>query len=603
MERLTDIVQANLGDENFGVSQLAEEAGKSRSHIHRYLKEHCGESVSHFICRLRLEKAMVLLQQNSSTVSEIAYDVGFRSPSYFIKCFHEKYGYSPGEVKKGNYEEHVKQAFQNTAKSSNLIRILAISGSAIVLVIILLLTFDPGFKKQEFAVAVLPIANLTGIEDNEYFAAGLHDALIGELGNISALRIISRTSTLRYANSNMFLKDIAEELNVNIIVEASLSNVVDSVRLMVQVIDVFPKEDHLLTAYYTDRMENILLLQSSVVKDIVEEINVQLTEKERLQIEQKRQVNPEVYLAYQRGMYYLYQGTGNYNKGLNYLLDAIDIDPADPFAYAALALGYAKIGHGQENTKESFNRALYAAKMAIKLDPTVDEAYTALAMLHLYHSWNWDEAKIAFEKAIDQNPNNETAHAQFAWYWVLTNEHEKAIYHAKKAAELNPFYISRTAWLALIYLNTERYGEAEESALEALKMNPKVAYANIVMGLLKTREGNFEEALEYIERVPATSYYNIWKTYVYCVVGKKDLAIEVWNRLNEKAKKKKVNPYHLGMIALNLGYTEQAYSLLTKAAEGRVNYIQYVNFNYCSRPWRQDPQFKELLGIMNLPLN
>lgn len=603
IEQIKAVVNKNIDNENFSVKVLAEEVGISRSMLHRKLIKLTGRSASDLITNIRLEKAMELLKKDVATVAEIAYNVGFRNPSYFNRVFKKYYNVSPGEVKK-NHQTNNIDGHSELILFAGKRRSVVMSAGILLLVVLAVVLFQKPFSTKEKSVAVLPLANLTGQEENEYFVAGLHDALIGELGDISALRVISRTSTLRYRESDLLLEDIARDLKVNFIVEASLVNIADSVKLIVQVIDVFPKENHLFVGEYSNNMSNILKLQSSVIKDIADNIRVKLTSDEVLGLEKKREVNPEVYKSCLRGMYYINLGTKeNFKKGIKHLLDAIDSDPADPFAYASLSLGYAKVGHGQVDSEESFKRAVSAAQTAIKLDPTVDEAYTALAMLHLYNSWNWEEARIAFENAIAQNPNNETAHAHFAWYWVLFNDLDKAVYHAKKAVELNPLYVSLSSWLSLIYFNNGQLAEAETSALRALELKENVPYADLVLCLLRTREGNYDEAINFLQKLPKTSFFNMWRTYVYVASENREAAMKIWENLNEKGKNGKVNEFHRGMMASNLGFTDLAFQYLSKAVERKDYPVQYLNFNYSSKPLKNDPRFNELLHRMNLPRN
>ena len=296
-------------------------------------------------------------------------------------------------------------------------------------------------RPDERSIAVLPLHNLTGQVENNYFVDGMHDALIGELGQIGSLRVISRTSTLRYRDSNILLKDIAHELGVNTIVEGSIIGAGDSLRILIQLIDVYPKERHIFANEYPDGMHNVLTVQSSAVKDIAKKINVKLSKNEEQRLAKQRTVNPETYKAYLRGMYYLNQGTEeSFEKGINYLQEAIDKDPGDPYAYAGLAVGYAMVGHGQLNSEEAFLRATSAAKKAIKLDPTIDEAYTALSILYLYDVWDWSLTKEAFENALANNPNNEIAHAHFAWYYVLFRGYGKIDLPCKKSCNDRTFF-------------------------------------------------------------------------------------------------------------------------------------------------------------------
>ncbi len=455
----------------------------------------------------------------------------------------------------------------------------------------------------ERSIAVLPLHNLTGVAENDYFVDGMHDALIGELGSIRSLRVISRTSTLRYHETNKLLKDIARELGVNTIVEGSVVGAGDSLRILIQLIDVYPKERHLLANEYHDGMQNVLTVQSSAVKDIAQKIRVKLSKKEEQRLAKPRKVDPETYKDYLRGMYYLNQGTEeSFGKGIGYLQHAIDRDPGDPFAYGALALGYTIMGHGQLNSEEAFLVAMNSSNKALKLDPANDEAHTALSILYLYNIWDWSLAKESFEKALTGNPNNEVAHAHFAWYHILFNDKEKTLFHAKQAVMLEPFSASYCSWLAILSCYFKEYENAEYWGNKALSLEENIPYGYFALSWASLSKKNYRQAVEFIDHLPDDDAY--WKTlrgYVYTRAGQRERAVTYWNEMVEEAKIQSVNTCHMGMMAAYLGFTDKAFELLNDAVEKKIYPITYINFYPCTEDIRQDPRYDQLLRKMNLP--
>lgn len=492
-------IEDNLGNEYFSVEDLAKNAGICRSMLHRKLIKLIGKSASDLITETRLAHAKALLEKDVATASEIAYQVGYKSPSYFNKVFKKHYHVSPGIVRKG-IEAHSdlkistpiqKRKPSSPARSTKTNQKIIIYTLLLIMLSLLIYIFLSPINPSDKSIAVLPLHNLTGHPENDYFVDGMHDALIGELGQIASLRVISRTSTLHYRDSEMLLQDIVRELGVNSIVEGSVIISGDSLRMLVQLIDVFPREQHLLVNEYRDVLPNVLTIQSAAAKDIAQNIKIKLTKKEKRQLERSRTINPEIYKAYLRGMYYLNQGTiESFETGINYLHEAIDKDPGDPFAYAGLALGYTTIGHGQLDSKEAFLRARAAANKAIKLDPTSDEAHTALSILYLYNTWDWALAKESFEKALDKNPNNEIAHAHFAWYYILFNDMKKSLFHAKKAVMIEPFSAAYSSWLAALYYHNKEYDQAEQWANKALNLKKEAPYGNLILGWLSLKRNN-----------------------------------------------------------------------------------------------------------------
>jgi TolB-like protein/AraC-like DNA-binding protein len=608
---IDQIIEDNLDKEYFSVDDLAQKAGLSRSMLHRKLIKLTGKPASDFITEKRLIRAKELLENDVATASEIAYRVGFNSPSYFNKVFKKHFNVSPGDVRKGvridpslfskglRPEDKVlarikKQKLRNRVLVIVLIAIISMGG---------LFYFIKLYKPEEKSIAVLPLHNLTGQPENAYFVDGMHEALIGELGQIGSLRVISRTSTLRYRDSNMLLKDIANELGVNTIVEGSVQCAGDSLCFIIQLIDVFPKERHLLANEYYDGMHNVLTVQSSAAKDIAQKINLKLTKNEEQRLAKSRTVDPETYKAYLRGMYYLNQGTAeSFEKGINYLQEAINRDPGDPFAYAGLALGYAIMGHGQVTPQEAFLRATSAANKAIKLDPDNDEAYTALALLYLYDAWNWPMAKEAFENALAKNPNNEIAHAHFAWYYVLFDDIEKSIYHGKQAVMIEPFSASYNSWLSLLYWYNKEYDEAEYWAKKALSINEAEQYGKLTLAYVYLHKKQFQQAVEYAEKLPDFNWY--WKMlrgYIYVRAGQRERALKYYKDMIKYSKDHWVNYTNMGMMAAYLGFTDEAFEALNKSLDQKLYPLNYINFYDSSEDIRSDPRYDELLKKMNLP--
>lgn len=603
-------LEDNLDNENFSVEDLAQSAGLSRSMLHRKLKKLTGKSASDLITEKRLLRAKELLENNVATASEIAYQVGFSSPSYFNTVFKKHFNISPGSVrKKAMVDPNLSlKSEQQIAKESSALkrkqlrkRIILISFAAIIIgsaLIYLLVSRHTGKS-----IAVLPLNNLTGQPENAYFVDGIHDALIGELGQISSIRVISRTSTLRYRDTDMLLEEIARELGVNTIVEGSVTGVGDSLRLLIQLIDVFPKERHLLAKEYHADMPKVLSIQSSVARDIAQKIRVKLTPNEEKLIEKSRTVDPETYKAYLRGMYYMNQGTAeDFEKGIKYLYEAIERDPGDPFAYGAMALGYANMGHGQVDYRVAFQRLESSARKAIKLDSRSDEAHTALAIHHLYNVWDWTEIKEAFESALKTNPNNEIAHAHFAWYFVLFDDIERSIYHAREAVMLEPYTASYTSWLALLYLNKNDYENAERWARRALELKEDSPYGNLVLSRIYLKTEQFEKALEITAKLPNKDQY--WKMllgYNYVRAGQREKALTFWNEFEEESKKQWVNSCYRGMMAAYLGFTDEAFMYLNEAVEYKLYPISYINIYPMAEDLRDDPRYNELLQKMNLP--
>ncbi len=612
LEQIHQIIEENLGKENFTVEDLAHSAGLSRSTLHRRLKKLTGKSASDLITLQRINHAMKLLQNNAGTASEIAYRVGFSDPSYFNKVFRKHFKISPGKVRSSHIHHIASAQTENEIllpKYPSPVRNISpgkiVWASLILLLLIIGLTIitlhlRPG---SETSIAVLPLLNLTGVAGNDYFVDGLHDALVSELGQINTFRVISTTSSRHFRNSKALLPDIADQLGVNTIVEGSVTAIDDSLKVIIQLIDVYPRERHLFVAEYHDVIQNVLAITKNAAQDIARHTNTRLRNIEGSIPDMPDIVDPITYMCYVRGMFYINQGTEeSIQRGIDTLASAIRKDPGDPNALAGYALGKAIQGHGSNIANAYFRSATVSAKRAITIDKNNAVAHTALALLNLYQYWDWDEAREAFEKALSINPNNDVAQAHFAWYHVLFGNNDAAIYHAHQAVIIDPLSATYKSWLAWLHFINKNYDQAEYWARESLKMNNQIPWGNLVLGWTQLEKGNFQKALEAHEKLPTQAIHWRWflcRTYV--LTGNRDKAMRIWDDLSKESEFW-INPFYKGMIAGVLGYPDQAFSLLKEACENKYYPAEYLIINPSTEFIREDPRFDKLLMMMDLPV-
>ena len=372
-----------------------------------------------------------------------------------------------------------------------------VAGLLVILTVIALTLFT-GRAEAMDSIAVLPMENLSGDPNQEYFSDGITDALINELAKISALRVISRTSVMRYKEVRKSLSEIARELNVDAVVEASVLTVGGKVQIRAQLIQV-PAEQNLWAQSYEREISNILVLQSEVARAIAREIKVKLTPKEETLLASVRPVNPEAYEAYLKGMFYLNKFTlEGFEKGLAYLEQAIEKDPTNPLPYAGLAIGTSIAGHGLGfglvPPGEAFPPAKEAALKALELDEMLAEAHTALALVKIYYEWDWTGAEKAFKRALELNPNIPEAHRHHAWYFVLIGRMDDAIAEMKLAQEVDPLTPIYTAELGWLYWEAKQYGKAIDEAQKSLELDPNFPVGLHVLGRVYAEKGMFEKA-------------------------------------------------------------------------------------------------------------
>lgn len=478
-----------------------------------------------------------------------------------------------------------------------------IAGFVVIMTVIALSLFT-GRAEAIDSIAVLPLENLSGDPDQEYFSDGITDALINELAKIRALRVISRTSVMQYKEVRKSLSEIARELNVDAVVEASVLTVGGRVQIRAQLIQA-PTEQNLWAQSYERKMSDILFLQSEMAQTIAREIKVKLTPQEETRLASARPVNPEAYEAYLKGMFYLNKFTlEGFEKGLAYLQQAVEKDPADALPYAGLALGTSIAGHGLGfglvPPREAFPPAKAAALKALELDEMLAEAHAALALVKLYYEWDWAGVEQAFRRALELNPNIPEAHRHYAWYLVLIGRLDEAIAEMKQAQQVDPLTPIYTAELGWLYWIAERYEEAIDEARKSLELNPDFPVGLYVLGGTYAEQGMYEEAIAAHQKAGAVN--PAWKWGLgrtYALAGRRDEARKILAELVEEARPSDTMP--LARIYIILGEKDEALRWLEAAYEYRHGWIPWISRAPRPELLRDDPRFKDLLRRMNLP--
>jgi TolB-like protein/AraC-like DNA-binding protein len=403
IDQIEAIMQENFSDEQFGVSELAAAMNMSRSSLLRKVKKHTKLSASQFIRQYRLKKGMEMLRQTSSTVSEVSYQVGFGSTSYFIKCFREYYGYPPGEVGKREVEEEpVKQKLSKPTLWT------FITAASLVLLVGLFFLFreKPASAEVERdkSIAVLPFKNESSDSANVYFINGLMESTLNNLQKIEDLRVISRTSVEKYRNTDKAIPEIAEELNVNYFVEGSGQKVGDQVVLNIQLIEA-ASDRHLWAEQYSREVGDIFALQNEVATKITEAIEAIVTPAELEQITKKPTENLEAYDYYLQALDLCYSRTKeDLQKSIPLFEKAIEHDPQFALAHANIAIAYFFLDLHQIEKKYTEQINNYADK-ALLYDSRSAESLIAKALYYM-HTHEYRLALPHLEKALEYNPNS-----------------------------------------------------------------------------------------------------------------------------------------------------------------------------------------------------
>jgi TolB-like protein/tetratricopeptide (TPR) repeat protein len=451
------------------------------------------------------------------------------------------------------------------------------------------------------SLIVLPFENLSGDPEQDFFAVGMHDALISELGRIGALHVISRTSAARYRQGEKSIPEIARELNVRMVVEGSVARLGDDVQVRVSLIEAVPAERHLWSDEYRRRLQEVLGMHGEIARSIAQTIRVELTAGDVARLGTAPLVDPVTYEAYLRGMSHLYRATpADVEAGLRYLHQAVDWNPADPLAYAGLAYGYITLGHGAAPLADAWPRAREAALRAVALAPRLPAARAALAQVNLYHEWDWEGAEREFQRANELNPSMAMNHYHQAWYFALFDRMDEAIAAHKRAQALDPLTPVHTAFLGTLYSMVGRHDEAIAEARRSLDLNPSNAPAALLaLGDALLQAGRVDEAIETHQRLAsAVAPGRGVLGHTYAASGRAAEAQRIADEL-ESEPPGPWNAFWLASIHAALGNPDRALDWL--AYEPSHAWLPWVRNLSWFRSLRGDPRFVELVRSMNLP--
>lgn len=583
IENAESIIVENISNEQFGVSELAEAMNMSRSNLLRKIKKYTELSASQFIRQVRLEKGMSLLKETSLTVSEVSFQVGFSSSSYFIKCFREHYGYPPGEV--GKQEE--KTAVETTEAKTKDVEVMSSNSSfsykkylviaslllLFVVSVFLVYTFSSPKLELEKSIAVLPFKNESSNPSNLYFINGLMQSTLTKLQKVEGLRVISRTSAERYRESKKTVPEIAKELGVNYIVEGSSQRIEDHVLLSIQLIEA-ATDTPIWAEQYQHEVVDIFNLQNEVAKKIANAIEVVVKPSELEQLEKQPTHSLVAYDFYLQALEPFYARTdSSLNVAIGLFKKAIEQDSQFSLAYADIAISYYLLDlYKQEKLyTEQINN--YSDK-ALLYDSKSAESLVAKALYYL----EMEEYQLALphlEKALEYNPNSTLAtHFLADFYFRYQSNTSKYLEYALKSLQLD-VAADDSVTLSYQYLNLSnaliQNGFTEE-ALHYINLSLDYFEGNYFSPYLKTlilyaKNKNHEQTQKQL--------FHLWKqdttrldilqdiARFYYYKENYDSAFYYYEKFDDARKKKGLAIYpqednRIGFVYEKMGLTEKA---------------------------------------------
>ena len=462
---------------------------------------------------------------------------------------------------------------------------------------------------SEKSIAVLPFENLSGNPENAYFTDGIQEEILMRLAKIADLKVVSRTSTVRYKRSPGSLREIATQLGVANVLEGSVQRSADRVHVNVQLIKA-ASDTHLWAEAYDRKLTDIFAVESEIAKTIADTLQAELTGSERNAIAARPTENTEAYQLYLKGRFFWNKRTGqNLNKAADYFNQAIRTDPNYALAYVGLADAYVLMPfYGAGTPQDCYPKAKAAAKKALELDDTLTEAHASLAYVLHVCDLDFDGSTREFQRAIELNPNYATAHH---WYGIellaSLGRFNEAIREVKRGLELDPLSLPINGGLGRTYYFARRYDEAIEQLRKTSEMDPGFYYAHWNLGSALAAKGAIGAAIEEYQKARALNddpFVLGLLGHAYASSGNKMEAEEILNQLKELSKERYVSAYSFALVYLGLGNKEEALHWLEKSYQDRTgNDLVYFRVEPLLDPLRGERRFEELVTKVFAPKN
>jgi len=493
-------------------------------------------------------------------------------------------------------------------------RWIAVAGVAVIVVVLGALAVSYILRRDRTgetappkitSLAVLPLKNLTGDPTQEYIVDGMTDALIARLSGIHDLRVISRTSVMRFKDPQISVPEIAKTLRVDAIVEGSVMREGNRVRVTAQLIRG-ATDEHFWSETYDRELRDVLALQSELAQSIAKKVQVTVTGAEHERLTATRSVAPEVYESYLKGRFALNKSNSraDIEQGIGYFEDAIKKDPTFAHPYVGLAKAYSELGTVfiGDSPEESRPKIISAAQKALELDPDLSEAHVLLADVQ-QEQWHWAEAESEYRRALELNPNDADAHVGLALWLVCQGRTEEAVGWAERGQKLDPLAASGTT-IGWILFQSRRYDDAVRELRSVLAVRANDATALYFLGFVLTAKNQPANAIPVLEKAILVSNRSPGVIGVliraYVLAGRRADALRLLAELKSRSKIGYVPAGAFVNAYLGLGENDQAFASLEQAYKEQSNIVQFLKVHPYFDPIRSDPRFVDLVRRVGL---
>ncbi len=455
------------------------------------------------------------------------------------------------------------------------------------------------------SIAVLPLDNYSGDSTQEYFAEGMTDELTTALATISQIRVTSRGSAMQFQGKNRpATPAIAKALDVDAIVEGSVSRSGDKVRISAQLIDA-RADRHLWAESFERQSSDVLALQGELASAIAREINVRLTDNEQSRLAATPTVNPDGHDAYLKGRYFFNRPSDeNLQKAIAQFEEATRLSPAFAPAYSGLSDAYLWAGYNEGflTATEGKTRALSAAEKAVRLDDNSAEAHTSLAVFKLFYDRDWAGSEREFRRALALNPNYAFAHDQFAMGLAFTGRFDESIAESRLAAQLDPLSPQVLVDACMAPIFQKNFAAARELARQAADLDPTYFFPVMIDGWIDMDAGKFREAIPSMRKATtmgAPPFVTAYLAYTYGAAGDRRSAMAELDTLQQMAKGGEALPFNLALVYLGLGDHARALDYLERALAADSQMMAWLGEDAMFDSLRSEPRFNALLQKLN----
>jgi serine/threonine-protein kinase len=451
------------------------------------------------------------------------------------------------------------------------------------------------------SIAVLPLENLSRDPSQEYFVDGMTEALITDLAKISALRVISRTSAMRYKGISKPLPEIGKELGVDAIVEGSVLRAGEQIRITAQLIDA-GSDIHLWAESYSREFKDILSLQSEVAQAIAREVRARVMPDEAARLMAHRTVKPSAHEAYLLGRHFWNQRGSGLKKSVEYFERALREDSSYAPAYAGLADAYALLGfYAYLPPREIMPKAKQAARTALELDSQLAEAHTSLGFVHTVFDWDWAAAESEFHAALKLNPSWGPARYWYATYFLSQGRMDEATAQVRKGLEYDPLSMYMHVHLAIVLWYAGRLDAAAEPARHALELDANFLVARSFLGAILCSQGRQAEGFKELGVAVNSSDRDqlslSMMAVAYAQFGDRAKAAEIIAELETRRGREYISAMNIAIIYAQLKEKENAFRWLEEAYQERSSMLWALQYHPQGvfENLRDDPRAADLL--------